>query len=97
MLSICERGCWNLTDETLADQTTNSIQSDDVNMAIQGNVAMQVTQYGGLWNQYKWHHLMTAFQANACGAIWWPNCQIANANGYIWHSIVDKFVNDATE
>ena len=54
---------------TLADQATNSIQTDDANMAIQGNVAMQVTQYGGqLWNQCKWHHLMTAFQANACGA-----------------------------
>ena len=40
----------NLTDdtidETLADQATNSIQSDDAHMAIQGNVAMQVTQYG---------------------------------------------------
>ena len=56
---------------TLADQATNSIQTDDANMAIQGNVAMQVTQYGGqLWNQCKWHHLMTVFQANAGGAIW---------------------------
>ena len=56
---------------TLADQATNSIQTDDANMAIQGNVAMQVTQYGGqLWNQCKLLHLMTPFQANACGAIW---------------------------
>ena len=31
---------------TLADQATNSIQTDNVNMAIQGHVAMQVTQPG---------------------------------------------------
>ena len=42
----------NLTDVTLADQTTNSLQTDNANMTIQGNVAMQVTQPGGqLWNQ----------------------------------------------
>ena len=66
---MSKRGCANLTDVTLADQATNSIPTDDANMAIQGNVAMQVPQHGGqLWNQCKWHHLMTAFQANACGA-----------------------------
>ena len=31
---------WNLTDVTLADEDTNSIQTDDANKAIQGNVAM---------------------------------------------------------
>ena len=42
-----ERRCANLTDVTLADQATNSIPTDDANMAIQGNVAMKVTQSGG--------------------------------------------------
>ena len=37
----------NLTDVTLADQATNSIQADNANMAIQGNVAMKVTQSRG--------------------------------------------------
>ena len=50
-LSVSKRGCANLTDVTLADQATNSIQADNANMAIQGNVAMEVTQPGGqLWN-----------------------------------------------
>ena len=41
---------------TLADQATNSIPTDDANMAIQGNVAMQVTQYGWqLRNQFIMH------------------------------------------
>ena len=82
----------------LVDQAINSIQTDDANMAIQGNVAMQVTQYGGqLWNQCKLLHLMTPFQANACGAIWWPNCQLmhlALANGQVcnWCHRVAKFL-----
>ena len=33
-----------LTDVTLADEDTNSILADNANRAIQGNVAMQVTQ-----------------------------------------------------
>ena len=46
-----KRGLSNLTDVTLADQATNSIQADNANMAIQGNVAMEMTQPGGqLWN-----------------------------------------------
>ena len=50
-ISVSKRGCWNLTDLTLADQATNSIQADNTNMAIQGNVAMEMTQPGGqLWN-----------------------------------------------
>ena len=50
-LSVSKRRCANLTDVTLADQATNSIQADNANMAIQGNVAMQVTQPSGqLWN-----------------------------------------------
>ena len=34
----------DLTDVTLADEDTNSILADNTNRAIQGNVAMQVTQ-----------------------------------------------------
>ena len=50
----------DLTDVTLADKDTNSIQTDNVNMAIEGNVSMQVTQSGGqLWNPGKFRHLMT--------------------------------------
>ena len=37
---------------TLADEDINSILTDNANRAIQGNVAIQVTQTGGqLWNQ----------------------------------------------
>ena len=38
---------WNFIDVTLADEDTNSMQTDNANKAIQGNVAMQVTQPGG--------------------------------------------------
>ena len=37
----------DLTHVTLADQATNSIHADNANMAIQGNVAMKVTQSSG--------------------------------------------------
>ena len=53
---------WNLTDVTLADEDTNYILTENANRAIQGNVAMQVTQPGEqLWKQCKWRHLMTKF------------------------------------
>ena len=49
--SLTERPFVDLTDVTLADEDTNSILTDNANRAIQGNVAMQVTQSGGqLWN-----------------------------------------------
>ena len=52
----------NLTDVTLADQATNSMQADNANMAIQGNVAMKVTQSSGQrWNQCKRRHPFTNF------------------------------------
>ena len=48
--------CEDFTDVTLADEDTNPILTDNANRAIQGNVAMQVTQSGGqLWKQCKWH------------------------------------------
>ena len=50
----------DLTDVTLADEDTKSIQIDNANDGIQGNVAMQVMQSGGqLWKQCKWRQLMT--------------------------------------
>ena len=42
------------------------ILADNANRAIQGNVAMQVTQF----------NLVGKFVINACGAIWWPNLQL---------------------
>ena len=37
----------DLTDVTLADEDTNSIQTDNANRAFQRNVAKQVTKAGG--------------------------------------------------
>ena len=47
------------TDLTLADQATNSIQTDNANMTIQGNVAMQDT------------NLVDNFGTRANGATCW--------------------------
>ena len=44
---LSNRGFADLTDVTLADEDSNSIPTDDVNRAILGNVAMQVTPPGG--------------------------------------------------
>ena len=53
---------------TLADEDTNSILTDNANRAIQGNVAMRVTQPGGqLWNQ--------AMQGTSSDAILWPTLE----------------------
>ena len=38
--------CADFTDVTLADEDNNSIQTNDVNRAILGNVAMQVAPSG---------------------------------------------------
>ena len=64
--AICS-GCWvDLIDVTLADEDTNSILTDNTNIAIQGNVAMQVTQPGGqVCNLCKWRHLMANIRTNA--------------------------------
>ena len=48
----------DLTDVTLADEDSNSIQADEVNKAILGNVAMQV---------------VAKIETNASGTTWWPN------------------------
>ena len=56
-MSLRKRPCADLTYVTLADEDTNSIITDNANRAIQGNVAMQVTQPGGqLCKQCKWRH-----------------------------------------
>ena len=44
---VSERPFWNLTELTLADEDTNSILTDNVNSAIQGNGAMAVMQPSG--------------------------------------------------
>ena len=63
----------DLTDVTLADEDTNSILTDNVNRAIEGNVAMQVL-------------LVANFGSNASGVSWWPNfepMQVALSSGQI--------------
>ena len=45
-VSLTHRRFADLTDVTLADEDTNPILTDNANRAIQGNVAMQVTQPG---------------------------------------------------
>ena len=65
----------HLTDVTLSNP---AILTDSANRAIQGNVAMQVTQF----------NLVGKFVTNACGAIWWPNLQLmqmAPSGGQIWN------------
>ena len=55
---------------TLADEDTNSILTDNTNRAIQGNVAMQVTQPSGqVYNLFKWRHLMANIRTNASDLI----------------------------
>ena len=50
-LSLSKTPCVDLTDVTLADEDTNSLLTDNANRAIQGNVAMHITQSGcQLWN-----------------------------------------------
>ena len=76
---------------TVADEDTNSILTDNANRAIQGNVAMQVTQPGWkncnigwqvmpsggqICNQCRWRHLVAKFATKVSGAIWWPNLQL---------------------
>ena len=87
--SVTERPFADLTDVPLADEDTNSILTDNVNRAIQGNVAMQVMQPGDQCKlchlvimpigqskamwQCKWLNLESNFVTNASGAISWPN------------------------
>ena len=62
--------CRDLTDVTLADEDedNNSIPTDNANRAIQGNVAMKVTEAGTKFvtggqipNQFKWCPIMVKF------------------------------------
>ena len=45
-LVVSPRGFADLTDVTLADGDTKSILTDNAKRVIQGNVAMQIIQYG---------------------------------------------------
>ena len=66
---VTPRPCVDLTDVTLADEDTNSILTDNANRALQGNVAMRVTQPGSqLWNQ--------ATQGTSIDAILWPTLEL---------------------
>ena len=60
--SVTERHFADLTDETLTDKDANSLLTDNANRALQGNVAMKVTQPGNqFWNHCKRRHLMNTF------------------------------------
>ena len=55
---------------TLADDDTNSILTDNADRTFQGNVAVRVTQHGGLlWKQRKWRHLVAIFGNYTSGAL----------------------------
>ena len=60
-MSVTTTLCADLTDMTLADEDSNLIPTDDVNRAIQGNVAMQVAPPG------------SEIETNASGTTRWPN------------------------
>ena len=52
--SVSNRGFADLTDVTLADEDINSIQTDNANRAIQGNVAIRVLPPGDqIWIKCK--------------------------------------------
>ena len=64
----------DLPDATLADEDTNSILTDNANRAIQGNMAMQVTQPGGqfwkqCWNNVEQMQVVAKYATNTSGQI----------------------------
>ena len=64
----------DLPDATLADEDTNSILTDNANRAIQGNMAMQVTQPGGqfwrqCWNNVEQMLVVAKYATNTSGQI----------------------------
>ena len=83
-MSVTKRAFADLTDVTLADEDTNSILTDNVKRAIQGNVAMHVTQPGGKQcNGATWwpnvepiQVVLAKFATHASGAISWSNLQL---------------------
>ena len=52
--SVNPRAFADLTDETLADEDSNSIPTDDVNWAILGNV---VPSGGQIFNLFQWRQI----------------------------------------
>ena len=70
--SLTKTPLWDLTDVTLADEDTNSIQTDD-NKAIQGNVAMQAGPPDGqICNWCKKPYLLVKCATYVSGATLWP-------------------------
>ena len=61
-LKQTERGLWNFTDVTPADEDTNWILTDNDKKAFQGNVAM-------------WLNLVANFGSDQ-ETIWWPNLEL---------------------
>ena len=60
---------------TLADEDSNSIQTDDANRTIQGNVAMQVAPSDVQTLVPLILADNTNRATNESSAIWWPNLQ----------------------
>ena len=72
---VSPRPCVDLTDVTLANEDTKSILTDNVNRAIQGNVAMQEVRPGG-WSNVQLmqvRHLVVKFATTASCVMWLPN------------------------
>ena len=85
---VSERRLCRLTDVTLADEDTNSILTDIVNRAIQGNVAIQVTYYVTRLNL-----VVAKFATNASGAIWWQNLQLIQVEFFQRDLVVFLFLD----
>ena len=82
--SLPPRRFANLFDVTLADEDSNSIQTDDVNRAILGKLAMQVAPSGGQHrNLCKWYHLVAKLVTNSRSANCCPNLQVVLSRGHI--------------
>ena len=88
---LTKRPFVDLTDVTLANEDTNSILTDNVNRAIEGNEALQVL-------------LVANFGSNASGASWWPNFEPMQVvplgdpicNWCKWCLLVAKFATNAS-
>ena len=86
-LTLTNTPCWNLTDVTLADEDTNSILTDIVNIrAIQVNVTMHIDA--------TWWPTLELMQVAP------PDDQILNGaimfNWCRWHHLVAKIATDAS-
>ena len=82
----------DLDVDTLIDENTKLILTDDAIKEIPNNMTMHVAPpVGQISYLCKWRHLVAKFLSNANGATWCPNCflmqvvppggQISNASG----------------